>query len=119
VGGWYGGIKLSKYRNKKTVVDGITFDSKREAEYYCELKLRLRAKEIVDVKLQPKFVLLEGFQKNGRKYRPLTYIADFLVSYPNGHQEVIDVKGKETEVFRIKQKLFENKYPHLNLVIVK
>jgi len=35
--------KKHKYNARKTVVDGITFDSKREAEYYCELKLRVRA----------------------------------------------------------------------------
>ena len=44
--------KKSKYRANKTSVDGHTFDSKKEAEYYCELKLRLQGKESVAYQCQ-------------------------------------------------------------------
>ncbi len=109
----------SKYSSQKTEIDGITFDSKKEAAYYYELKLRKLAGEITEVELQPKFVLMEGFKKNGKTYRPITYHADFLVTLADGTQEVIDVKGYKTEKFRIKQKLFERRYPELSLKLIE
>jgi len=109
----------SKYNSQKTEIDGIIFDSKKEAAYYYELKLRRMAGEITEVELQPKFVLMEGFEKNGKTYRPITYHADFLVTLTDGTQEVIDVKGYKTEKFRIKQKLFERRYPELNLKLIE
>ena len=70
---------MSKYRNRKTIHDGITFDSKGEANRYCELKILERAGEISDLTLQPKFTLQESFKKNGKTHRAITYIADFPV----------------------------------------
>ena len=46
------------------------------------------------------------------------YIANFVVIYPDGHVEVEDTKGKATEVFRIKQKLFEARYPDLEIKVL-
>lgn len=111
--------KKHKYNARKTKVDGITFDSKRESEVYQELKLLKMAGEVKLLKLQPKYLLQEGFTKNGKRHRPITYIADFEVHYKDGRVEVIDVKGKETEVFKIKRKLFEKRYPDLELKIIK
>jgi len=111
--------KKSKYGNQKVTIDGHTFDSKREAEYYQELKLRKRTGEIVDFELQPEFLLQKGFTKNGKSYRSVKYVADFKVVYPDGRIEVIDVKGHETQVFRLKRKWFEHEYPDLTLTIVK
>ena len=71
---------MNKYFNKKTVVDGIQFDSKLEANRYCELKLLEKSGEIKDLKLQPKFLLQESFKKNGKTYRKVEYIADFTYS---------------------------------------
>ena len=51
-----GKIKKTKYCANKTSIDGHTFDSKKEAEYYCELKMRLQAKEINGFCLQPVFI---------------------------------------------------------------
>ncbi|CAK0771112.1 conserved hypothetical protein [Gammaproteobacteria bacterium] len=50
---------------------------------------------------------------------PITYRADFRVTYADGHQEIEDVKGMETEIFKLKKKLFDYKYPDLTLKIVK
>ncbi len=61
--------KKSKYGAIKTSVDGQTFDSKKEAEFYCELKMRLQAKDIKGFCLQPTFILAPG----------LKYKADFIV----------------------------------------
>lgn len=57
----------SKYGNKKTEIDGHMFDSKAEAQYYQELKLRERAGDILFFRLQPRYRLLDGFEKHGKK----------------------------------------------------
>lgn len=111
--------KKSKYNNKITYVDGIRFDSKREAEYYKQLLLLQKIGEVKEIELQPKFTLLETFRKNGVTHRSITYKADFKVTYKDNKVEIIDVKGAETQVFKIKRKLFEHQFPHLSLKIVK
>lgn len=108
---------MNKYRNRKIVVDNIRFDSNLEATRYRELKLLQRAKEISNLRLQVPFVLQEGFKKNGRTYQAIKYIADFVYE-EKGQTIVEDTKGMKTETFKIKQKLFEYKYPNLNLKII-
>lgn len=111
--------KKSKYNNTKTTVDGIEFDSRREADYYCQLKLLKRAGEIKDFGLQPRYELQPGFDKNGKRHRPITYAADFIITNHDGTTDIIDIKGVETQVFKIKQKLFEYKYPDKTLKVIK
>lgn len=53
----------NKYNNKKTTVDGFTFDSQAEATYYGHLKLLKKAGEVESFKLQPRYLLQEGFRK--------------------------------------------------------
>ena len=99
--------RYSKYNAKKKVVDGHTFDSKREAERYCELKLFLRAKEIKNLELQPRFLLQDGFvDKQGNKHRKIEYVADFMYVDKSGKTVVEDVKGVLTDVYKIKKKIF-------------
>lgn len=69
---------MNKYGNRKVVIDGIKFDSQKEGNRYCELKLLQRAGEISNLQLQPKFVLQEGFKKKGKTYQAITYYADFM-----------------------------------------
>ena len=107
----------SKYKNKKTQVDMYVFDSAKEAKRYKELKLLERAGEISNLELQPRFLLQESFRKNGRAYRKIEYIADFQY-IENGKTIVEDVKGLQTDVFKIKHKLFEKIYPELELKII-
>lgn len=109
---------MNKYRNKKTIVDDYIFDSIQESRRYKELKLLLKAGQIQDLELQPHFLLQESFKKNGKKYRKIEYIADFKY-IENGKTIVEDVKGLQTDVFKIKHKLFEKKYPELELRIIK
>src|SRR5690625_2567779 len=104
--------RRSKYGNKKVEIDGHVFDSKAEARYYQQLKLRERAKDILFFRLQPRYRLQDSFEKNGVKHRAIDYIADFEIHHLDGSIEVVDVKGYKTEVFKIKQKMFEKKYPH-------
>lgn len=99
-------MNYSKFRNKKTVIDGITFASKIEANYYCELKLRKKAKDIIDFELQPEFILQPAFIINNEKIRAIKYKADFLI-YHDGYNEVVDVKGFETKEFRLKWKMLQ------------
>lgn len=109
---------MAKYKAKKATVDGIEFDSKAEAKYYLYLKELEEKGEIISFHLQPEFVLQEAFEKDGKKFREIKYIADFKVHYKDGTVEVIDVKGYETPDFKIKRKLFEKKYPY-NLTLMK
>lgn len=92
---------MSKYNNKKTIVDNIKFDSKVEANRYIELKMLEKARKISDLELQPKFILQEQYINNkGEKIRAITYKADFC--YLEGNKIVVeDVKGVETKEFKI------------------
>jgi len=109
---------MSKYRNKKTQIGMYVFDSIAESKRYKELALLEQAGQIKGLKLQPKFLLQEGFKKNGKTYRKIEYIADFMY-IENGKVIIEDVKGMETDVFKLKRKMFEYKYPGFELRIVK
>lgn len=108
---------MNKYRNRKIVVDNIRFESNLEATRYRQLKLLQRAKQISNLRLQVPFLLQEGFKKNGKTHRKIEYIADFVYE-ENGQTVVEDTKGICTDVFRIKQKMFEYKYPNLSIKII-
>ena len=111
-----------KYHNKKTVIDGIKFDSKLEAERYEQLKILERSGVIRDLELQPEYELIPSFRKNGKTWRRTLYKADFRYILAEDDSYIIeDVKGSTsviTDVFRLKQKLFEYKYPELTIKIV-
>ena len=109
---------MTKYNNKKTTIDGIMFDSKDESLYYQMLKDMKNNGLIKDFRLQPKFLLQEAFVKNGKKYRAIYYIADFKVINNNGSFYVVDVKGMLTTEFKIKMKLFNYKYPDIELRLI-
>ena len=103
---------MSKYHAKKAVIDGIQFDSQVEGQYYLYLKDKQEKGWIAAFNLQPRYLLQEGFEKNGKKYRPIYYVADFEILHNDGSIEVVDVKGMLTTDFKLKQKLFEKRYPH-------
>jgi len=109
-------MRYNKYHNIKTEIDGIKFDSKKEADRYVQLKILQKAGIIKNLELQPKYRLQDGFEKNGVKYRPINYIADFrYFDNEKGHIRVEDVKGQKTDVYKLKKKLFEFRYPNLEL----
>lgn len=111
-----------KYHNAKTIVDGIKFDSRLEAERYAQLKILERAGVIRGLELQPSFELIPSFKKNGKTWRRAVYKADFRYILCEDDRMIIeDVKGSTamiTDVFRLKQKLFEYLYPELAISIV-
>lgn len=104
----------SKFNNTKTTVDGITFDSKKEADRYCELKLLLRAGIIENLRLQVPYVLSEGVKLHGesRKKPDLRYVADFVYFDKEKNKEIVeDVKSEATKnrsEFRTKKHLMKN-----------
>lgn len=108
--------RKSKYRAEKMELDGILFDSKKEAERYSELKMLERANLITNLELQPKFLLQERFEYNGKVIRKIEYIADFKYIDEKGNTVVEDVKGLKTDVYNIKKKLFLNKYMNEKLI---
>lgn len=100
-----------KYNAKKTVVDGITFDSKKEAVRYKELKALELVGKIDRLELQPRFVLMDGFRYEGKAIRKIEYIADFLYRDLSTYELVVeDVKGVKTDVYKLKKKLFLKRY---------
>ena len=92
--------KKTKYRSYKTSIDGHTFDSLKEANYYNDLKLSLKSGNIKGFCLQPIFMLAPG----------LKYKADFIVFNNDGTYDVVDVKGFKTKEYIAKKKIFEDKY---------
>ncbi len=99
--------RVSKYRNKRVVIDGIKFDSKREAKRYTELLLLERNGVIDGLTLQPRYKLsVGGVDLKYPTGRVLTYVADF--SYTDNKGDVIeDVKGMRTPVYKIKRAIME------------
>ena len=112
-------MSYNKYRNKKTEIDGIKFDSEMESHYYLYLKHLKEIGEVVDFELQPTYILQDGFIKDGKKIRPIQYKADFKVIYKDGHEEVIDVKGKLTAEFKLKKKMLLYRYRNINFKCVQ
>ena len=98
--------KKSKYGAVKTEVDGIMFDSKREASRYQELQLLEQAGEIINLRLQVPFELIPK-SKYGM---PIRYIADFTYNDLNGQLIVEDAKGVKTPVYRLKRRMMAEIY---------
>ena len=102
----------TKYNSKKVVIDNINFTSKLEARFYVFLKDLVENLELqIPFELQPKYKL-------GKKsIRPISYVTDFRFIF-NGRGYVIDSKGMETPVYKIKYKMLMYKYPTLNFYAV-
>ena len=99
----------SKYHAKKTVIDGITFDSRKEASRYLALKSMEEDGTIEDLRRQVRYELVPAFDVDGKHYRPVFYVADF-VYVENGKEVVEDVKGVRTDTYKLKSKLFARRY---------
>lgn len=99
--------KASKYRNRFTVVDGVTFRSKREADRYVVLRLIEKAGGLRDLLLQPRYPLVVNGVKVGE------YVGDFryVERGPAGERLVLeDVKGAKTPLYKLKKKLVQALY---------
>ena len=109
-----------KYNARKTTIDGYTFDSLAEGRRYQQLKLAVKSGDISNLIIQPEFVLQDGFTDNqGKRQQAIKYRGDFEYLDKNTNELVIeDVKGKKTQVFLIKKKMFLKRYPNLALRVV-
>ena len=137
-----------KIAQKKTTIDGITFDSKMEAEYYIYLKEEKKAGRVIDFEMQPVYILqpkyinynstiytedhpkykeIDKLRKKHNKENPdnkigivqaIKYISDFKITYKDGSVKVIDVKGVKTADFKLKEKMFNFRYPNLQFECV-
>lgn len=111
----------SRYGSHKCEINGLTFDSVMEGRFYAYLLTVEHEGALKKVETQVKYTLVEGFthKLSKKKIRPITYIADFVITYPDDVQVVIDVKGKKTPEFKIKEKLFYKMYPNINFICVQ
>lgn len=90
----------SKYKNVKTELDGVTYDSKKEARRAAELNLMLKSGEISTLARQVRFRLAKGIE----------YVADFVYVTKNGERVIEDVKGIRTDVYKLKKKFMKEIY---------
>lgn len=100
--------------------DNILFSSKMERKRYQQLKLLEKAGEIKELALQPKYLLLPAFERNGEHFLAINYIADFSYYDCQTKKRVAEeVKGMETEIWKIKKKLFHYRHNMELRVIMK
>ncbi len=96
---------MRKYGNRKVIRDGIEFDSIKECQRYCELKLMQRAGVISDLQLQVQYELIPTQRIDGKlAEKAVNYIADFVYKQ-DGQTVVEDTKGMRTKDYIIKRKL--------------
>lgn len=108
----------SKYNVNKDIekrtFNNIVFDSILEMRYYRDVVLpKVESGEIVNYELQKPFELQPKFIHDGKSVHPITYIADFVITYSDGRIEVIDTKGCPDSTALIKRKLFWYVYPNI------
>jgi len=104
-----------KYGNRKVHLDGYIFDSAREAKYYQDHKYLQQAGEISQLEVHPVFKIVVNGIKIGR------YTADLSFREKSGRYRVIDVKSPitaKTEAFRLRKRLVEALYPHIEIEVV-
>ena len=93
----------SKYRNVKVQVDGYTFDSKREAQYWQECRLREKAGDITELRRQVPFELTT-MASDGLSRVVCVYLADMTFKDRDGLLHVVDAKGLRTQIYKLKAK---------------
>ena len=99
--------KAPKYRNERVTVNGVKYDSKKEAKRASELEAQERLGIITDLERQKKYVLQPSFKFLGKTIREIAYVADFVYK-ENGNLVVEDVKSPITRanpVYKIKKKM--------------
>lgn len=115
----------SKFHAYKATIDGIQFDSLNESRYYVFIKqIRDNKQEtehgkLLSFEMQKPYTIVPAYVKNGHRIRKMEYLADFVLHYEDGTERVIDVKGVETEVFKLKKKFVEYVYPEVVIECLK
>ena len=109
---------MTKYRSLKTEVDGIVFDSRKEAHYYLIYKSKQEAGEISNLRMQVPYELIPAVYRDVEKQlktktkiitkciqRPVSYVADFVFTDNTGKEHIVDVKGFRTKEYKLKKKM--------------
>jgi len=105
---------MTKYHARKTEVNGITFDSKLEADRFEQLLWLEKGGAIRDLKLQPEFQISQGWvnPETGEKIKSRFYKGDFMYCDLERERIIVeDTKGMETAEFRLKWDLVKSQYP--------
>lgn len=98
-------LVVSKYYSRKVTMNGVVYDSQKEANRWCELSLLQRAGKITNLQRQVKYELIPAQRIDGKVVeRACTYVADFVYE-ENGNTVVEDTKGFKTKDYIIKRKL--------------
>jgi hypothetical protein len=100
----------NKYNARKVTEDGITFDSIKEYQRYCELKLLQQNGDISGLEVHKVFELQPAFFYYNVKVQPIKYEADFVYE-ENLNIIIEDVKGVQTAEFKLKWKMMKYQYP--------
>ena len=105
-------VDLSEKGKKKRTYKGITFDSETEMKFLIEwIEPKIDIGEIVSYEMQVPYILQEGFVNfEGKKILPIKYVADYVISFADNRQIVVDVKGLPDTTAKLKRKLFEYKF---------
>lgn len=113
-------MKYNKYKNKKTIRNGRTFDSIKEADRAGELELLQLAGHITGLEYQPEFEICPRVKWNGKTLRVRKYRADFAyIDAKSGMKTVEDVKSditKKIPVYTLKRQLFLSQYPDYRFI---
>ena len=99
----------NKYKNQKTQYKGISFDSKKECEYFIYLESLEAQGAISELQRQVRFELQPAFKHNGKTIRSINYVADFTFKDKDGQLHIVDTKGIKTEVYKLKKKMMQFK----------
>jgi hypothetical protein len=110
-------IDRTEKGKRKRTFQNVEFASEMEMKFYRDYLLPLKEKgEINEIILQPKYVLQNGFTKNGKKYLPIIYVGDFEVDFSDKKKITYDVKGLPTPEAKMKRKIFEKIFPEKILI---
>jgi hypothetical protein len=114
--------RLGKYNASKTTFNGRRYDSKLEARVAQELDLRKKAGEFVEV--EPQFrIKLYVYLPDGKRADLFTYVCDFKCTRSDGSFLLVEAKGVETDLFRVKKRILDlvwlPEHPEYEYEIVK
>ena len=97
------GKTYNKYGRKKTEYKGYKYDSKLEANYAEHFDTLMLAGELIHIERQVK-IPLEAYGKH-----ITNYFIDFIITYKDGHREFSEIKGMETDLWKLKLRMLEGK----------
>lgn len=112
-------MKKNKFNAHAIVIDNIRFDSIVESKLYLQLKQLKKEGSIRDFSLNPSFMIIDPFEYMGWPEKGNKYTADYLITWNDGQQEVIEIKGFVARDFPLRLKLFKSKNPNLKITILR